>query len=27
MKVLKGLYYTEDHEWVKVDGNYAYIGI
>ncbi|TFZ41040.1 glycine cleavage system protein GcvH [Soehngenia longivitae] len=27
MKVLKGLYYTEDHEWVKVDGNLAYIGI
>lgn len=27
MKVLEGLYYTEDHEWVKVDGEKAYIGI
>ena len=27
MKVLEGLFYTEDHEWVKVDGNKAKIGI
>lgn len=27
MKVVKGLYYSNDHEWVKVDGNDAYIGI
>ncbi|MCY6371023.1 glycine cleavage system protein GcvH [Clostridium ganghwense] len=27
MKVLKNLYYTEDHEWIKVDGHEAYIGI
>lgn len=27
MKVLKGLYYSKDHEWVKVDGEEAYIGI
>lgn len=27
MKVLENLYYTEDHEWVKVDGSKAYIGI
>lgn len=27
MKVEKGLYYTEDHEWVKVDGDKAYVGI
>lgn len=27
MNVLKNLYYTEDHEWIKVDGNEAYIGI
>lgn len=27
MKVLKGLYYSKDHEWVKVSGNRAYIGI
>lgn len=27
MKVVKGLIYTEDHEWVKVDGDEAYIGV
>lgn len=27
MKVVEGLYYTEDHEWVKVEGNKATIGI
>lgn len=27
MKVLEGLYYSEDHEWVKVEGDKAYIGI
>lgn len=27
MKIVKGLYYSEDHEWVKVDGNKAKIGI
>ncbi len=27
MKVLKDLLYTKDHEWVKVQGNEAYIGI
>ena len=27
MKVLKGLKYSEDHEWVNVDGEIAYIGI
>lgn len=27
MKVLNGLYYTQDHEWVKVDGNTAYVGL
>jgi glycine cleavage system H protein len=27
MKVLKNLYYTKDHEWVKVSGNKAYVGI
>ncbi len=27
MKVQSGLYYSNDHEWVKVDGNIAYIGI
>ncbi|OLS02106.1 glycine cleavage system protein GcvH [Tissierella creatinophila] len=27
MKVVKGLYYSEDHEWVKVEGDEAYIGI
>lgn len=27
MKLLKGLFYSSDHEWVKVEGNNAYIGI
>lgn len=25
--VLEGLYYTKDHEWVRVEGEKAYIGI
>lgn len=27
MKVLKNLFYSKDHEWVKVSGDKAYIGI
>lgn len=27
MEVLEGLYYSKDHEWVKVEGDKAYIGI
>jgi glycine cleavage system H protein len=27
MKTPKELYYQETHEWVKVDGDHAYIGI
>lgn len=27
MKVVKGLFYTKDHEWIKVDGDYGYIGL
>ncbi len=27
MKVMEGLKYSKDHEWVKVDGNKAIIGI
>ncbi len=27
MKVVQGLFYTEDHEWVKIEGNKAKIGI
>ena len=27
MKVLENLYYAKEHEWIKVDGNTAYIGI
>lgn len=27
MLVLKELFYTEDHEWVKLEGNLAMIGI
>ncbi len=26
-KVIEGLYYSESHEWVKVEGNVAYVGI
>lgn len=26
-KAIEGLYYAESHEYVKVDGDYAYIGI
>ncbi len=26
-KIVKGLYYSKEHEWVKVDGNEALIGI
>jgi glycine cleavage system H protein len=27
MKVIEGLYYTEDHEWLKVEGDAAYVGV
>lgn len=27
MKIVKDLYYSDDHEWVKVEGDEAYIGI
>ena len=27
MKLIEGLLYSNDHEWVKVEGNKAYIGI
>lgn len=27
MKVVNGLYYTQDHEWVKLEGNTALVGI
>ena len=26
-KVIEGLYYTESHEYVKVEGEYGYVGI
>lgn len=26
-KVIEGLYYTESHEFVKVEGEYGYVGI
>ncbi|KAB3531134.1 glycine cleavage system protein GcvH [Alkaliphilus serpentinus] len=26
-KVVEGLFYSKDHEWVKVEGSNAYIGI
>lgn len=27
MNIIQGLYYTKDHDWVKVEGEKAYIGI
>ena len=27
MEVIEGYYYTENHEWVKIDGEFAYVGI
>jgi glycine cleavage system H protein len=27
MKIIEGLYYTEDHEWLKVEGSAGYVGI
>lgn len=27
MKIIEGLFYTEDHEWVKVEGENFYVGI
>jgi glycine cleavage system H protein len=27
MEIRKGLYYSKDHEWVRVEGDLAYIGI
>ena len=26
-KVIEGLYYSESHEYVKVEGDFAYVGI
>jgi glycine cleavage system H protein len=27
MKIMEGLYYSKDHEWARVEGGQAYIGI
>lgn len=27
MNVVEGLFYTNDHEWLKVEGNIGYVGI
>ncbi len=27
MNVVEGLFYTSDHEWLKVEGNIGYIGV
>ena len=27
MMVIEGLYYTKDHEWVKVEGGTATVGV
>ncbi len=26
-KVIEGLYYSESHEYVKIEGDFAYVGI
>ena len=26
-KTIEGLYYSESHEWLKVEGEYGYVGI
>ena len=26
-KTIEGLYYSESHEWVKIEGVYGYVGI
>ena len=26
-KILEGLYYAESHEFVKIEGEYGYVGI
>jgi len=27
MKIIEGLYYSKEHEWIKIDGDKAYVGI
>jgi len=27
MKILENLFYTEDHEWLRVDGEFGFIGV
>lgn len=27
MEIREGLYYSKDHEWVRIEGNRAYVGI
>ena len=27
MKILDNLFYTEDHEWLRIDGNEAFVGV
>ena len=27
MKIVEGIYYSKDHEWIKVEGDEVYIGI
>ena len=27
MKIVEGLYYSKDHEWVRTEGDSAYVGI
>lgn len=27
MKVVTGLFYTKEHEWIKVEGDYGFVGL
>lgn len=27
MKIVNGLFYTKEHEWIKVEGDYGYVGL
>lgn len=27
MKIVNGLYYTKEHEWIKVEGDFGYVGL
>lgn len=27
MKIVNGLFYTKEHEWIRVEGDYGYVGL